>query len=195
MPHTQNEPATCTWPGEDALMRKYHDTEWGLPQHDDQILFEYLILDSAQAGLSWKTILHKRENYRKALDNFDPQRIARYNDVDRQRLLSNPGIIRNRLKIDSHIKNAQAFLAIQKEFGTFATYLWVFTDNHPITNHFTSTDQLPAKTPLAEQISKDLKKRGMSFVGPTSIYAFMQGCGMVNDHLVGCFRHSEVQPK
>lgn len=176
-------------------MITYHDTEWGSPQRHDQVLFEYLILDSAQAGLSWKTILHKRENYRKALDNFNAKTIARYNDVDRQRLLSDAGIIRNRLKIDSHIKNAQAFLAIQKEFGSFSSYLWAYVDNTPLTNHFTCLEEIPDKTPLAEKITKDLKKRGMNFVGPTIIYAFMQGCGMVNDHLVGCFRHSEVQPK
>lgn len=174
-------------------MITYHDTEWGLPQKDDQILFEYIILDTAQAGLSWKTILHKRENYRTALDNFDPTQIANYTDADRQRLLGNPGIIRNRLKIDSHIKNARTFLAIQKEFGSFATYLWAYVNHTPIINSFTGHDHIPAKTPLAEEISKDLKKRGMTFVGPTIVYAFMQGCGMVNDHLTTCFRHSQVQ--
>lgn len=192
MNQPQNGPARCPWTGTDPLMITYHDTEWGSPQKDDRILFEYIVLDSAQAGLSWQTVLRKRENYRIALHNFDPVKIACYTDKDRQRLLNNLGIIRNRLKIDSHIKNAQAFLNIQKEFGLFANYLWAYTHHQPITNHFTAINQLPAKTPLAEEISRDLKKRGMTFVGPTIIYAFMQASGMVNDHLTSCFRHQQI---
>jgi DNA-3-methyladenine glycosylase I len=193
MNRPQSELKRCPWTGDNQLMITYHDTEWGSPQRDDRVLFEYIILDSAQAGLSWQTILNKRENYRAALHNFDPQKIAGYTDKDRQRLLNDPGIIRNHLKIDSHIKNAQAFLAIQKGYGSFADYLWAFVENKPLNNTFRSLDEIPAKTPLAEKISKDLKRHGMTFVGPTIIYAFMQGCGMVNDHLVDCFRHSQVR--
>ncbi len=183
----------CTWVGNDPLMTTYHDTEWGVPQHNDDILFEYLILDSAQAGLSWSTILKKRENYRKALHNFNPHKIAQYSDEDIQHLLRNPGIIRNKLKVNSHIKNARAFLAIQNEFGTFNDYLWQFVNNKPIQNNFKQLSELPAKTEISETISKDLKSHGMTFVGPTIIYAMMQAAGLVNDHVISCFRHKEVQ--
>ena len=183
----------CSWPGDNELMIAYHDNEWGVPEHDDQRLFEFLILDSAQAGLSWQTILNKRENYKAALDSFDAAKIAKYTDSDRARLMADVGIVRNKLKIDSHIRNAQVFLDIQNEFGSFGTYLWNFVDGEPIINSFERLEDLPAKTPLAEEISKDLKNRGMNFVGPTIIYAIMQSCGMVNDHIVSCFRYTEVQ--
>lgn len=172
------------------LMKAYHDSEWGVPQHNDHILFEYLILDSAQAGLSWSTILNKRENYRTALDNFNPQKIAHYSNTKRAELLQNPGIIRNKLKIESHIQNAQAFLHIQKEFGSFDTYIWEFVKGKPIVNSWRSLSEIPAETPLSVEISKDLKTRGMNFVGPTIIYAFMQAAGLVNDHEIQCFRYS-----
>lgn len=183
---------TCPWCGDDPLYRAYHDTEWGVPLHDDQRLFEFLILEGAQAGLAWITVLRKRERYREVFDNFDPAKVARYRPARVEKLLQDPGIIRNRLKVESSISNAKAFLAVQKEFGSFDRYLWGFVDGKPIINRFRSMKEVPTTTPLAEKISKDLKKRGFRFVGPTIIYAYMQAVGMVNDHLVGCGRHAEV---
>jgi DNA-3-methyladenine glycosylase I len=179
----------CAWAKSD-LMIAYHDTEWGVPQHDDRVLFEFLTLEGAQAGLSWETILKKRENYRRAFDNFDPQRVARYDARKVTRLLANEGIIRNKLKIASTIANAKAFLAVQKEFGSFDTYLWRFVGGHPKLNTFKSPSQIPARTPESDALSKDLKKRGFNFVGSTICYAMMQATGMVNDHLTTCFRYS-----
>lgn len=183
----------CGWVDlNNDLYVKYHDQEWGVPLHDDNKLFEALILDGAQAGLSWSTILNKRENYRKAYDNFDPKKVAKYDEKKISDLLQDKGIVRNRLKVRSSIKNAQVFLEIQKEFGNFDKYLWSFVDYKPLKNSFQKLNELPAKTELSDKISKDLKKRGMSFVGPTIIYAMMQAIGMVNDHQTDCFRYSQV---
>jgi len=182
----------CEWAGEDPLYVSYHDQEWGVPVHDDRKLFEFLILEGAQAGLSWITILRKRENYRLAFDHFDPEKISRYDQAKVEGLLQNPGIIRNKLKIRAAIQNAQAFLSVQEEFGSFDQYIWGFVDHKPIINTWTEMQQLPAFTPLSEKISKDLKKRGFNFVGPTIIYAHMQATGMVNDHIVSCFRYHQV---
>lgn len=182
----------CEWVGDDPLMKKYHDEEWGVPKHEDRRLFEDLVLDGAQAGLSWMTILRKRENYQEAFDNFDPAKVAVYDEAKIEELLANEGIVRNRQKINSAVKNAQAFLKIQEEFGSFYTYIWGFVEGEPIQNNWQKMSELPAKTELSEKISKDLKKRGFSFVGPTIIYAFMQAVGMVNDHTVDCFRYHEV---
>jgi len=183
----------CAWVDpENKIYTEYHDKEWGTPVHDDKKLFEMLVLEGAQAGLSWETVLKKRENYRKAFDGFDPQKVARYDEAKQAELLQNKGIIRNRLKIRSAIRNAGVFLEIQKEFGSFDTYIWNFVDNKPVPNEFESISQLPAKTELSEMISRDLKKRGMNFIGPTIIYAYMQSVGMVNDHEVSCFRYSQV---
>ena len=183
----------CWGDNDGPLMRTYHDTEWGTPLHDEQKLFEALVLDGFQAGLSWSTILNKRENFRKAFDNFDYKKIAKYSSNKIKALLSDQSIIRNRLKINAVITNAKAFLAIQKEFGSFDQYIWKFVDNKPIQNNFESFDQMPAKTDLSIEISNDLKKRGFKFIGPTIIYAFMQGVGMVNDHLIKCFRYAELK--
>jgi len=182
----------CSWPTDSPLMIKYHDEEWGVPVHDDKKLFEALVLDGAQAGLSWETVLKKRENYRKAFDDFDPAKVSQYNDEDVKRLLGNPGIIRNRLKVASAITNAQRFLEVQKEFGSFDKYLWQFVGGKPIKNRFKSIQDLPAKTKESDEMSKDLKKRGLKFVGPTICYALMQAVGMVNDHTIDCFRYDEV---
>lgn len=183
----------CTWPGADPLYVAYHDQEWGVPVYDDQALFAKLLLDGAQAGLSWITILRKRENYYKAFDDFDPQKMARYGDATIAELLANPGIIRNRQKVNAFIRNAQAYLKLKDGLGSFSDYLWGFVGGQPILNDWTSLDQLPAKTPVSEAMSKDLKSRGFSFVGPTICYAFMQAVGMVNDHLVTCFRYQELK--
>ncbi len=182
----------CGWCGSDPLYTAYHDREWGVPLHDDRALFALLILEGAQAGLSWLTILRKRANYQIAFDDFDPVKIAAYTDSDRQRLLGDAGIVRNRLKIDAAIKNARACLAIQQEFGSLDTYFWRFVDYQPIRNRWASLAELPAETPLSAAISKDLRRRGCNFVGSTICYAFMQSIGMVNDHLVDCFRYDEV---
>ena len=182
----------CDWSGDDPLMVAYHDEEWSVPKHDDRRLFEDLVLDGAQAGLSWLTILRKRENYRQAFDNFDPVKVAAYDETKIEELLGNAGIIRNRQKINSAIKNASAFLKIQEEFGSFDAYIWGFVDGKPIQNKWETMSELPAKTKLSEAISKDLKKRGFSFVGPTITHAFMQAVGIVNDHTVDCFRYHEV---
>jgi DNA-3-methyladenine glycosylase I len=181
----------CTWATND-LNIPYHDTEWGAPVHDDRALFEFLILEGAQAGLSWDTILRKRENYRAAFDNFDAAKVAAYGDKKVAELLANEGIIRNRLKIASAIRNAKAFLNVQEEFGSFDKYIWGFVGGKPIDNGFTGFGQVPAKTEISDAISKDLKKRGFNFVGSTIMYAFMQATGMVNDHLTSCFRYEEI---
>jgi DNA-3-methyladenine glycosylase I len=173
-------------------MIEYHDNEWGVPVHDDRLLFEFLILEGAQAGLTWLTILQRRENYRKAFDNFDPKKVARYNAARVKTLLKNEGIIRNRLKIEATIANAQAYLAIQKEFGSFDKYVWSFVGGKPLLNSRKSMKEVPAMTAEAERMSKDLKKRGFRFVGPTICYAFMQAVGMVNDHTVDCFRYKPL---
>lgn len=181
----------CDW-GKSDLMIKYHDKEWGVPVHNDRKLFEFLILEGAQAGLSWETVLKKRENYRKAFDKFDPVKISKYNQRKVASLMKNEGIIRNRLKINHAILNAQKFLEVKKEFGTFDKYIWQFVDYTPIKNKFKSLKQLPATTKESDAMSKDLKKRGFKFVGSTICYAFMQAVGMVNDHYTSCFRYKEV---
>jgi len=183
----------CDWAGDDPLYQKYHDEEWGVPVYDDDTLFEILILETFQAGLSWITILRKRENFRKAFDQFDYKKIAKYDTKKENKLLQNAGIIRNKLKIKAAISNAQAFLKVQEEFGSFSKYIWAFVDGKPIQNKFNTMSELPANTPLSNKISKDLKKRGFKFVGPTVVYAHMQSCGMVNDHLTTCFKHKENQ--
>jgi DNA-3-methyladenine glycosylase I len=183
----------CAWPGDDPLMLAYHDTEWGVPLHDDRKLFEFIVLDGAQAGLSWSTVLKKRENYRKAFRNFDPRLVARFTPKDMARLLKDPGIIRNRLKIESTIKNARAFLAIQKEFGSFDAYIWQFTGGRTIRHRCRRLADIPATSKESDAMSKDLKLRGFTFVGSTICYAFMQAAGMVNDHLVDCFRYRDLR--
>lgn len=182
----------CAWTGTDPLMIEYHDHEWGVPVHNDRKIFEFMVLDAFQAGLSWATILHKRENFRAALDNFDPEKIARYDDKKIAELVQNAGIIRNRAKIRATVKNARAFLQVQTEFGTFDQYIWQFVGHQPKVNHWKTAAEIPATSPAAEAMSADLKKRGFSFVGPTICYAFMQAAGMVNDHEVGCFRYAEI---
>ena len=179
----------CQWAGSDPLYQKYHDEEWGVPVHDDRKLFEMLILEGAQAGLSWITILRKRENYRKAFSNFDVKKIARYDSKKFDQLLQNEGIVRNRLKINAAIVNAKLFLEVQKEFGSFDKYIWQFVNGKPIVNKWKNLKELPAKTTESELMSKDLKKRGFKFVGSTICYAFMQAVGMVNDHTKDCFRY------
>ncbi|MDD1718439.1 MAG: DNA-3-methyladenine glycosylase I [Methanoregulaceae archaeon] len=182
----------CAWTGDNPLMVRYHDEEWGVPVHDDRTLFEFLILEGVQAGLTWQTVLNKRENYRKAFAGFDPAPIARYTDEDIARLLTDPGIIRNRLKVTATIGNAGKFLEVRKEFGSFDAYIWQFVGGRPIRNHVRSIGEIPAATAESEAMSKDLKKRGFRFVGPTICYAFMQAVGMVNDHQVDCFRYEEI---
>ena len=187
-------PSRCSWPQNDLSIR-YHDDEWGVPSHDDRHLFEFLILEGAQAGLSWDTILQKRENYRAALDGFNPERIASYNKRKQQSLLKNPGIVRNRLKIASMVQNARAFLDVQKEFGSFDRYIWQFVGGKPMVNKWCSGVRIPASTAQSDAMSKDLKKRGFNFVGSTICYAFMQAVGMVNDHAADCFRYRQVGRK
>ncbi len=182
----------CPWAGSDPLYVAYHDLEWGVPVHDDRTLFEFLVLEGAQAGLSWATILKKRDAYRAAFDGFDPAAVAAYDDVKVVELLANPGIVRNRAKIASAIGNARAFLAVQQEFGSFDAYIWQFVGGRPIQNAWPSLSQVPAETIESKAMSKDLKRRGFNFVGPTICYAFMQAVGMVNDHTVDCFRHREL---
>jgi DNA-3-methyladenine glycosylase I len=181
----------CSWPS-DELSIRYHDEEWGVPVHDDRKLFEFLILEGAQAGLSWDTILNKRENYRAALDGFDPERVARYDRRKTQQLLRNPGIVRNKLKIASTVGNAKAFLKVQEEFGSFDRYIWQVVGGHPRMNKRKSHSQVPASTAESDAMSKDLKRRGFNFVGSTICYAFMQAVGMVNDHVVTCFRYKAL---
>ena len=184
---------TCEWPGVDSDMIEYHDKEWGVPLHDDRRLFEYLLLDTFQAGLSWRTVLKKRENFAKAFHGFNPWKIARYTEKDFKRLMGDIGIIRNKLKILGTIENAKKFLEIQKEFGSFDKYIWQFTGHKTIKNKFKELKELPAKTKESDAMSSDMKERGFKFVGSTICYAFMQGAGMVNDHTIDCFRHREVQ--
>ena len=183
----------CGWCGDDALYVKYHDEEWGVPLTDDRALFEFLVLEGAQAGLAWITVLRKREGYRAAFDGFDPAKVARYSDAKLARLLKDSRIIRNRLKVFSARRNAQAFLAVQEEWGSFSDYIWHFVDGRPIQNRWRTPAEVPARTDLSDRISKDLSKRGFNFVGSTIVYAHMQATGMVNDHLVECFRHQECQ--
>lgn len=182
----------CGWALTDELMIEYHDQEWGVPLHDDQKIFEFLVLEGMQAGLSWATVLHKRENFRAAFHGFDPVKVARYRDRDVERLLQNSGIIRNRQKIEAAVNNAKCFLAIRKEYGSFDRYIWEFVGGRPIRNRFKSLSDLPARTELSDRISADLKKRGFKFVGSTIIYSHMQATGMVLDHTVDCFRYREI---
>ena len=183
----------CAWCGTDPLYVAYHDDEWGVPVHDDRKLFEMLILEGAQAGLSWATILKKRENYRKAFSAFDPRKVARYDARKKARLLADPGIVRNRLKVRSAVTNARAFLAVQAEFGSFSDYIWGFVDGEPVQNRFRRDADVPATSKESDALSKDLKKRGFKFVGSTIVYAHMQATGLVNDHVVGCFRYKPCQ--
>ena len=187
----QPNPTRCPWATTDPMIA-YHDHEWGVPVHDDRKLFEFLILEGAQAGLSWSTILNKRNNYRRAFDNFDARKIAKYDARKVKKLLADPGLVRNRLKIAAAIQNASAFLAVQREFGSFDAYLWRFVGGRPIRNQWKSLKQIPARTPESDALSQDLLRRGFKFVGPTICYAFMQAVGMVNDHLLSCFRYSEI---
>jgi len=185
------ETTRCPWPTNELSIR-YHDTEWGVPAHDDRLLFEYLILEGAQAGLSWQTVLNKRDNYRAAFDNFDAEKIARYTEARVAKLMNNPGIIRNQLKIRSTIQNAKSFLKVREEFGSFDNYLWRFVDGKPLINRRQSMKEVPARTEISDAMSQDLLKRGFKFVGSTICYANMQAVGMVNDHLVTCFRHRQL---
>jgi len=184
---------TCEWPGNDPLMIRYHDEEWGVPLHDDTKLFEFLVLDAFQAGLSWRTVLYKRENFRRAFDQYDVNKIASYSEPDIQRLLNDAGIIRNKAKINAAVENARRFLEVQKEFGSFDKYIWQFTEGKTIHNKHKILGDLPASTPLSDAMSNDLRKRGFKFVGTTICYAFMQAAGMVNDHLIQCYRHLEAE--
>jgi DNA-3-methyladenine glycosylase I len=183
----------CGWCRNDPLYVAYHDEEWGVPVFDDRTLFEFLILEGAQAGLSWSTILNKRENYRQAFDDFDAAKVALYDGIKIAALLTDPGIVRNQLKIGAAVTNAQAFLRVQDDWGSFSNYIWSFVDGRPIQNSWRDLSEVPATTPLAGSISKDLKGRGFRFVGPTIVYAHMQATGMVNDHLVSCFRYPEIK--
>jgi DNA-3-methyladenine glycosylase I len=182
----------CSWAQVSELDLAYHDSEWGVPSFDDRHLFEMLVLEGAQAGLSWTTVLNKREGYRKAYANFEPTKVARFTASKQQQLLRNPGIVRNRLKVRASVENAQAYLQIQREHGSFATFIWEFVDHVPVQNRWRSHAQVPATTPTSEKLSRALKKRGFRFVGPTICYAFMQATGLVNDHVVDCFRHPEL---
>lgn len=183
----------CPWADNSKLLRDYHDEEWGVPVHDDRLLFEFLILEGAQAGLSWNLILQKRDNYRKAFDNFQVDKVAVYNEKKIEELRDNPGIIRNRLKIRAAVTNALVVQDIQKEYGSFDSYIWRYVDHKPVQNKWKSLSEIPSSTPESEKMSKDLKKKGFKFVGPTICYGFMQAVGMVNDHLVDCFRHDELE--
>jgi len=185
-------PIRCAWVGDDPLYRTYHDTEWGVPLHDENALFEFLILEGAQAGLSWLTILKKRDGYRRAFDGFDAERVARYGEAEVGSLLADSGIVRNRLKVAAAIGNARATLAVREEFGGLDAYFWRFVDGQPIVNTWRDISQVPARTSLSDTISKDMKQRGFKFVGSTIIYAHMQATGMVNDHTVDCFRHRQL---
>ena len=185
-------PYRCKWCEKDPLYIKYHDTEWGVPVHDEQKLFEFLILETFQAGLSWITVLRKRDNFRKAFDKFDYNKVALYDEDKIQELLQDPGIVRNKLKVRAAVSNAKAFLEVQKEFGSFDKYIWSFVDGKPIQNHWATTKELPATTEISDILSKDLKKRGLKFVGSTIVYAYMQATGMVNDHTIDCFRFDEL---
>jgi len=184
--------STRCFGGKDSIMAAYHDTEWGVPTHDESELFGLILLEGAQAGLSWRTVLHRREAYRESFAEFDPVAVSRYTPEKLEDLRVNSGIIRNRLKIASAVKNAKAFLQIQEEFGSFDRYLWAYVDHKPVMNHYKEWSDVPAETDLSKAISKDLKKRGFSFVGPTIMYAYMQSVGIVNDHLTSCFRHAQI---
>jgi DNA-3-methyladenine glycosylase I len=190
---TTPEKKTCGWPGNNPLMIAYHDEEWGVPVHDDRKLFEYMVLDAFQAGLSWAIVLNKREGFRKAFDNFNYKKIAKYDEIKIQELLKEDGIIKNQLKIRATVNNAVRFTEILKEFGSFDKYIWQFTGNKTIDNQMTNLSQIPAKSSESDNMSKDLQKRGFKFVGSTICYAFMQAAGMVNDHLVECYRHKELK--
>jgi DNA-3-methyladenine glycosylase I len=183
----------CAWCGDDSLYVRYHDEEWGVPEYDDQRLFAKLILDGAQAGLSWITILRKRDNYWQAFDNFNPEKIAQYDEAKIAELLQNPGIVRNRQKVRSAVKNAQAYLAIMEKEGSFSRFLWDFVDGRPLQNSWRSMEEIPTETAVSRKISKALKQYGFSFVGPTIVYAYMQAVGLCNDHVVDCFRHAECK--
>jgi DNA-3-methyladenine glycosylase I len=185
--------ARCWWCGDDELYQDYHDLEWGVPVHDDRLLFEFLCLEGAQAGLSWITILRKRENYRRVFDNFDADKIARYQDEKIAALLQDPGIVRNRLKVNGFVKNARALLELREQGTSLDAYLWNFVDGEPLQNNRQASNQVPANTDISDAMSKDLKKRGFTFVGSTICYAFMQAAGLVNDHTVDCYRHSELK--
>ncbi|HET9933297.1 MAG TPA: DNA-3-methyladenine glycosylase I [Polyangiaceae bacterium] len=187
------DPVRCGWCGTDPLYCAYHDTEWGVPSYDDRTLFEFLLLEGAQAGLSWITILRKRDAYRRAFADFDPEKVARFNQRKVEALLRDPGIVRNRLKVEAAIKNARAFLAVQEERGSFADYQWDFVDGTPVVGNYESLKEIPARTEVSDRFSKDLKRRGFSFVGSTIIYAHMQAVGMVNDHIAACFRQKQVK--
>lgn len=182
----------CPWAEKSDIERAYHDAEWGVPVRDDRLQFEFLILEGFQAGLSWRTVLEKRDNFRRAFAGFDPEAMARFTPKDEERMLANPGIIRNRLKVAAAVANAKACLALKEERGGFSDYIWSFVDGTPIINHWRRMQDVPATTPVSEALSRDLKKRGFKFVGPTVVYAHMQATGLVNDHLEGCFRHAEV---
>jgi DNA-3-methyladenine glycosylase I len=184
--------STCGWARSDPLLMEYHDREWGVPVHDDVRLFEFLVLEGAQAGLNWLTVLRKRQDYALAFDSFDPVKVARYSRHDVSRLLSNSGIIRNRLKVAAAVTNAQSFLAVQEEFGSFDHYIWRYTNGKPIKHHFRSMSQIPARSRQSDAMSQDLNRRGFKFVGSTICYAFMQAVGMVNDHTINCFRYNQV---
>lgn len=186
---------TCPWPNGDPLMVAYHDSEWGVPVHDDNKWFEFIVLDTFQAGLSWRTILHKREHFREAFDGFNFETIAGYDEQKVQELLHNAGIIRNKLKVRATITNAQAFIRLRRESGSFDAYIWQFVNGKPIVNHWSHINEIPATSPISDAISRDLKKRGFKFVGSTTCYAFMQAGGLVNDHLADCFRHRELAGK
>lgn len=188
----QKEIKRCQWVTEDPLYIDYHDNEWGVPVHDDERLFEFLILEGCQAGLSWITILKKRENYREAFNHFDAEAISRFNDTKIEKLLLNPGLIRNRLKMSAIIQNAKAYLKMKDEYNTFAEYIWAFVDGKPILNQWNNQNQVPTQTAVSDRMAKDLKKRGFKFVGTTICYAYMQAVGMVNDHLTTCFRHHHL---
>jgi DNA-3-methyladenine glycosylase I len=189
---TVDDKPRCAWMGDDILMLKYHDEEWGVPVHNDRKWFEYLLLDAFQAGLSWKIVLHKREGFRRVFRGFDPEKVARMTKKSIDAAQKNPAIIRNRLKIEAAVKNAKAFLQLQERHGSFDTYIWSFTDGRVIHNRWKRLKQIPASSPLSDQVSKALKKEGFSFVGTTICYAFLQAAGMVNDHLAHCFRHKEL---
>lgn len=187
-----NDHKSCEWPGNDPLMVRYHDEEWGNPVHDDKNLFEFLVLDAFQAGLSWRTVLNKRENFRRAFDEYDVKKIAAYGETEIECLLTDAGIIRNKAKINATVENAKRFLEVQDQFGSFDTYIWQFTNGKTVHNQWKTLNELPASTPLSDQMSNDLRKRGFKFVGTTICYAFMQASGMVNDHLIHCWRYEEL---
>jgi DNA-3-methyladenine glycosylase I len=182
----------CAWAGDDPLYVRYHDEDWGVPVHEDRVHFEFLVLESAQAGLSWITVLRRRENYRRLYDQFDPRIVAEYGEEKIEALLGDAGIIRNRMKVEASVNNAQRFLEVQEEFGSFDRYLWDFVGGKPLVNRWSEMSQIPASTELSDRVSKDLKKRGFRFIGTTIIYAHLQAVGLVNDHLVGCFRYGEI---